>query len=44
VPQADKGPEHPENPVEGEIAILASEIDEDNGDAVIRQCDQAIRD
>ena len=38
----DKRPEHPENPVEGVIAILANEIDEDNRDAVIRQCDQAV--
>ena len=38
----DEAPEHPENPVEGEITILADKIDENDRNAVIRERDQAI--
>jgi hypothetical protein len=38
----DEGAKHPENPVEGNITIPANEIDEDDGNTVIRQRDQPV--
>jgi len=38
----DKSPEHPEDFIEREIAILTYEVDENDRDAVIREGDQAV--
>jgi hypothetical protein len=36
--------EHPENAIEGQVTILADEINQDDRDGVVRERDQAIRD
>ena len=40
----DESPKHPESSVDGKIAMLADEVDESDGNAVIRGRNQAVGD